>query len=239
MTNATPSASSPALLEDRLGVFAASQMVVRIVPDLPKGSPRNVAFPALEKFNSRRFFSVSNGFVPLDCEPSVEPAVIKFLKTVHVNGETTARGGRGGKLFEICTAQEASEIIVEEQRRFFLANGGAGSVMHAQLKGIVDEEAAASRELLAQRLAEQQIAVDVSNKMSAAVAAENADLKSSLAAVLARLTALEETVTAPKTITAEVTVDGTKFAAAGAGAGELALSNDLGAAIRAEELASQ
>lgn len=91
----------------------------------------------LAKSPGRKHFTVAQGFVP------VTPETAQYLATIHEDAETTARGGKGRKAFEIVSQREAVEIAANEQRMAVLEHAGSG-LIHAELDAI-DRRAAASR----------------------------------------------------------------------------------------------
>lgn len=103
-----------------------TQYVARINPEMPAGTPRRIALSWLPH-GEKNMFDAEDGFV------QVSPRVAEQLKTVHADGERTARGGRGPKLFEVVSVQEAREIVADEERAKLLSRGGNG-VIHADLR---------------------------------------------------------------------------------------------------------
>lgn len=196
-------------------LYESTQLVARIVPDLPKGSPRNIALPMLEAYQARRFFAVDHGFVP------VEKGAVPILKRVHCDGELTERGGRGPKLFEVCTAQEAATIIADEQRRVLLSNAG-GSLLHAELKLLTDSHGSELTVRLEERLDQQHAEAERTKVELAAAVASTAKAEAETASMRARLATLEALVLGASAPQEET--------------GEPSISNDLAVAVRGEKL---
>jgi len=104
------------------------QFVARINPEMPAGTPRRISLSWLPA-GSKNTFDAEDGFVV------VPGPIAAALKSVHSDGERTARGGRGPKLFEVVTVPEAQEIVAEEERAKLLSRGGNG-VIHADLRAV-------------------------------------------------------------------------------------------------------
>jgi len=112
----------------------------------------------LPKSPGRKHFNVALGFVP------VTPETARYLETIHENAETTARGGKGPKAFEIVTQHEAVEIAANEQRMAVLGNAGAG-LIHAELEAIATN--AAAREVAKSRAAAEDEAASAASQAQA------------------------------------------------------------------------
>jgi hypothetical protein len=120
----------------------ASQFVARIMPGLPQGCPKNITLSMLDGLGRKQYVE-EQGFVP------VEAAVVPVLKRVHMDGLLTEQGGKGAKLFEVVTEEEAMQIVAEEEQRMLLGRSGAGALQHAQLRA-----AALKKQALAEQAAE-------------------------------------------------------------------------------------
>lgn len=107
----------------------------------PAQKLKNAVFPKCP--GKRKAFSVDAGFVKVDAEAA------KFLRTIHEDGESSARGGKGPKAFHVVTQDEAKDIASTEQKMAVLQNAGRG-LIHAELeamaaKAVKDEMAKSKR----------------------------------------------------------------------------------------------
>ena len=130
----------------------AEQFFARLIPDQPIQNITLRNCPGRKKH-----FSAGQGFVEVDAQSA------KYLRTIHVDGETSSRGGRGPKAFEVVLRDEARKIAMHEQRLTLLKDAGQGALHQELAAGPTD---AADDE-------ESDTETDAGNAESPAVAAES------------------------------------------------------------------